>query len=73
MNTRLACVGVLMAAACGAVFAQTAPGSGPAPSTASGPAYPTKTVRWIVPMPPGGGTDMISRTVTAKLSELWGD
>lgn len=42
---------------CGTVFAQ---------------AYPSKVVRWIVPMPPGGGTDMISRTVTAKLSDLWG-
>jgi len=45
MNTRLACVGVLMAAACGAVFAQTGPGGGPTPLAAPGQAYPTKPIR----------------------------
>jgi tripartite-type tricarboxylate transporter receptor subunit TctC len=34
--------------------------------------YPSKTVRWIVPFPPGGGTDTISRTLAQKLTELWG-
>src|SRR5215211_1755490 len=34
--------------------------------------YPSKTVRWIVPFPPGGGTDAISRTLAQKLSEAWG-
>ena len=42
---------------------------------ASAPAqaqYPSKTVRWIVPFPPGGGTDTIGRVLGPKLSELLG-
>ena len=34
--------------------------------------YPTKPVRWIIPFPPGGGTDTISRTLAQKLADLWG-
>jgi tripartite-type tricarboxylate transporter receptor subunit TctC len=32
-------------------------------------AYPTKTIRWIVPWPPGGGADVLSRMLSPKLSE----
>jgi tripartite-type tricarboxylate transporter receptor subunit TctC len=35
-------------------------------------AYPTKPVRWIVPFPAGGPTDTLSRILTAKLAEYWG-
>jgi tripartite-type tricarboxylate transporter receptor subunit TctC len=34
--------------------------------------YPTKPVRFIIPFPPGGGTDTVGRTIAAKLSEAWG-
>ena len=33
--------------------------------------FPTRPVRWIVPAPPGGGTDAVGRIVGAKLSEMW--
>jgi tripartite-type tricarboxylate transporter receptor subunit TctC len=38
---------------------------------ASAQSYPSKIVRWIVPLPPGGSTDLISRLLAQKLSEMW--
>ena len=35
-------------------------------------AYPSRPVRWIVPFPAGGPTDTLSRILTARLSEMWG-
>jgi tripartite-type tricarboxylate transporter receptor subunit TctC len=34
--------------------------------------YPERTVRIIVPMPPGGGPDMLARTIADRLSPSWG-
>lgn len=35
-------------------------------------AWPTKPVRWIVPFPPGGASDIATRIIGDKLSALWG-
>jgi tripartite-type tricarboxylate transporter receptor subunit TctC len=34
--------------------------------------WPAKPVRVIVPFPPGGGTDIVARTVTPKMAEILG-
>jgi tripartite-type tricarboxylate transporter receptor subunit TctC len=52
----LAALAVLALAASGAASAQE---------------FPDKTVRVIVPFPPGGGTDTLGRILAQKLSESW--
>ena len=39
------------------------------PATAQ--SFPTRPVRIIVPFPPGGATDVVARTLGARLSQLW--
>ncbi len=34
--------------------------------------YPSRTMRWVVPYPPGGATDIVARIVGAYLSEHLG-
>lgn len=34
--------------------------------------YPVKPVRWLLPVLPGGGGDIIARATAPKLSEAWG-
>ena len=41
-------------------------------SSAQAPVYPAQPVRLIVPFPAGGGTDIIARTVAAKLTATLG-
>ena len=40
-----------------------------APQPAS---YPARSVRFIVPYPPGSGTDIVARMLGQKLAEAWG-
>jgi len=41
-------------------------------ATAAQAQFPDKPVRFIVPFPPGGGTDALARILAAKLGEGWG-
>lgn len=34
--------------------------------------WPTKTVRWLIPYPPGGSAEILARPIAQKLTELWG-
>jgi tripartite-type tricarboxylate transporter receptor subunit TctC len=42
------------------------------PATAQTQAYPTRAIRIVVPFPPGGTSDILSRTIGQKLTEEWG-
>ena len=41
-------------------------------TTAVAQSWPQKPVRFIVPFPPGGATDISARLVGEKLSQIWG-
>jgi tripartite-type tricarboxylate transporter receptor subunit TctC len=43
-----------------------------APRTVQAQSFPAKPVRIIVPAAPGGGIDITARTLSTKLSEIWG-
>ena len=51
------------------IAAALAPALLPAPAGA--PGYPQRPVRLIVTFPPGGGTDLLARTVGKQLGERW--
>jgi tripartite-type tricarboxylate transporter receptor subunit TctC len=42
-----------------------------APAAAQ-PAYPNKTIRLITPFAPGGGTTLVARVISQKMTEDWG-
>jgi len=41
-------------------------------SSANGQSYPTKPIKWIVPYPPGGTTDVVARNIAQTMSEQLG-
>ncbi len=43
-----------------------------APSSDAGQAFPSRAIRIVVPFPPGGTSDILSRTIGQKLGEAWG-
>jgi tripartite-type tricarboxylate transporter receptor subunit TctC len=42
------------------------------PSVAGAQGYPSKPIRFLVPYPPGGGTDLVARAVAQKMQESMG-
>ena len=45
---------------------------GAVPRLACAQAYPSRPVRWVVPFPPGGGTDTLARVIGQRLSQRLG-
>lgn len=41
-------------------------------NSASAQAYPNKSIRFVVPFSPGGGTDLQARTISQDLNAAWG-
>lgn len=64
MLLRISAATVILAASAHAAYAQ-------APAASSGPTYPSKPIRFIIPFPPGGPTDLMGRTAADRLSRAW--
>ena len=55
-----------------AVVTSLAPPSAEAQSQASTAPYPSRPVKFIVPITPGGSNDVVARLIAQKLSDAWG-
>ena len=71
-NPKLTAMHVYLAASMlvGDVAAQPIPRAVAAANPAAD--YPAKSIRFIVPFPPGGGTDLVARLLAQKLTERFG-
>ena len=65
MITRRHLVGLAAASA-------LAPAASPRIARAQQPLWPNRIVKLVAPFPPGGGTDVVARILTNRLSEVWG-
>ncbi|MEO7725727.1 MAG: tripartite tricarboxylate transporter substrate binding protein [Burkholderiales bacterium] len=54
-----------------AMVALTAALAAAAPHFACAQAYPAKTIRYVIPFPPGGITDLMARTIAQKTADAW--
>ena len=57
---------------CSAVFILSASIYGISAAHAQTPAYPTKSIRMVIALAPGGGVDTTGRIIGQKLSSTWG-
>lgn len=63
--------GLVLRAAIGASIASTLSAAA-IDAAAQTTTYPNRAIRWIVPLPPGGGADMVARTVGDRLAKNLG-
>ena len=69
LAARCAAVGTRSGLAC--LICMLALADAVAQGTADSQSYPNRTVRIIVPFPPGGPTDILMRVAGQRLSEVW--
>jgi tripartite-type tricarboxylate transporter receptor subunit TctC len=71
MTSPVACSGIVRGLFCAACFAGLFIAS-TVDAAQAARAYPDRNVRFIVPYPPGGVTDVFARTIAQRISAQWG-